>query len=214
MTRAAAGADQAQLPDESDSSELSDTTMTPQSKVMSTENEKTEATTAKAEPVLEQGEEEGAQKKIKKSRGKLFIFLGISIVAAAVIGGLWWMWAQGHEETDDSYVDGHITSVSSRISGTVTQVLVEDNQNVAVAQPLVRLDARDFQARVDKFLAARHSAEKHTSASKSKSDRVLCPHRVKLLKRKEASIALMQMSSAHERHCLQHRLRLDRRLRK
>lgn len=108
------------------------------------------------------------QAKIKKSRGKLFLFLGVTVLVFAAGGAIWWLLAQGHEETDDSYVDGHITTISSRVSGVVTQVLVEDNQMVKAGQPLLRLDARDFQARVDKFIAAKNAAEQRSKASKSK----------------------------------------------
>src|SRR5208282_6071280 len=35
-----------------------------------------------------------------------------------------------HEETDDAYITGHLNQVSTRIDGTVSAVLVDDNQLV------------------------------------------------------------------------------------
>ena len=48
-----------------------------------------------------------------------------------------------HEETDDAYVTGHLHAVSPRINGTVTDVLVDDNQFVHEGDVLVRLDPNE-----------------------------------------------------------------------
>src|SRR5580704_4353453 len=47
----------------------------------------------------------------------LFLFAGAAIVAA---GTAWWLQSLGYESTDDAQIEGHLDSVSSRISGTVT----------------------------------------------------------------------------------------------
>jgi membrane fusion protein (multidrug efflux system) len=51
-----------------------------------------------------------------------------------------------HEETDDAYVTGHLHDVSSRITGVVTNVLVDDNQRVKSGDVLVKLDPSDYAA--------------------------------------------------------------------
>jgi membrane fusion protein, multidrug efflux system len=51
-----------------------------------------------------------------------------------------------HEETDDAYVTGHLHNVSSRITGVVTDVLVDDNQRVKSGDILVKLDPSDYVA--------------------------------------------------------------------
>ncbi len=53
-----------------------------------------------------------------------------------------------HVSTDDAYVDGTVALVSSRVSGTVTNVYVEDNWTVKEGQLLFSLDPRDFEVRV------------------------------------------------------------------
>jgi membrane fusion protein, multidrug efflux system len=106
--------------------------------------------------------------KSKGARRKYFIMLAAAILVAGAIGLGWWVYAQGREETDDSYVDGHITTIGSRVSGVVTEVLVEDNQLVKENQPLVRLDPNDYQARADKLSAAVKISQKQTMASQSK----------------------------------------------
>jgi membrane fusion protein (multidrug efflux system) len=58
-----------------------------------------------------------------------------------------------HVSTDDAYVDGPVALVSSRLSGTVSSVYVEDNWRVKEGDVLVTLDPRDFQVRVDQTRA-------------------------------------------------------------
>jgi membrane fusion protein (multidrug efflux system) len=61
--------------------------------------------------------------------------------------------------SDDAQVDGHISGIAAKISGNVVEVLVKDNQPVKAGQPLVRIDPRDFQAKVDVAKAALLQAE-------------------------------------------------------
>jgi membrane fusion protein (multidrug efflux system) len=62
------------------------------------------------------------------------------------VGG-WFLWGylQSYESTDDAQVDGHVNAISSRISGTVTAVYVENNQSVNQGKLAVQLDPRDYQ---------------------------------------------------------------------
>jgi membrane fusion protein (multidrug efflux system) len=67
-------------------------------------------------------------------------------------------------------VDGHITAIAPKISGDVLEVLVKDNQSVKAGQMLVRIDPRDYQAKVDMARAAVEQAE-----SQLRSARVVIP---------------------------------------
>jgi membrane fusion protein (multidrug efflux system) len=73
------------------------------------------------------------------------------IVAAILIvfGTIYFIYASHHETTDDAYTTGHIHNISSRVTGTVIAVLVDDNQFVKQGQVLVQLDPRDYQVKVD-----------------------------------------------------------------
>src|SRR5258708_4845722 len=55
---------------------------------------------------------------------------------------------RGRQTTDDAQVDGHMAPVSAKISGMVAEVLATDNQPVKAGQVLVRIDPRDYQAKV------------------------------------------------------------------
>ena len=78
-------------------------------------------------------------------RARLFVFLLICATVGAAAFAHWWLVGRYFEETDNAYVQGDITYVSSRLSAQVTEVLVEDNQAVVAGDLLVRLDARDFE---------------------------------------------------------------------
>ena len=56
--------------------------------------------------------------------------------------------------SDDAQVDGHITAIAPKITGNVIEVPVLDNQPVKAGQVLVRIDPRDYQAKVDMAKAA------------------------------------------------------------
>src|SRR5512134_2323184 len=58
--------------------------------------------------------------------------LGITVAALALsaAGVYGWSYAHNWVSTNNAYVTGHIHTVSTRIAGNVTQVLVSDNQQV------------------------------------------------------------------------------------
>ena len=93
------------------------------------------------------------------SRKRLFTFIGIAAGCVVILlGARYFMWAASHEETDDAYLQGHVHPVSSRITGTVQKVLVDDNQHVMQGQTLATLDPRDYRVRVDQAQAALDAA--------------------------------------------------------
>jgi membrane fusion protein, multidrug efflux system len=73
--------------------------------------------------------------------------VAIPILLVAVLVGGWFLWGylQSYESTDDAQVDGHVNAISSRISGTVTAIYVENNQSVNRGKLAVELDPRDYQ---------------------------------------------------------------------
>ena len=67
--------------------------------------------------------------------------------------------------TDDAQVDGHIVPIASKIYGEIAEVRVDDNQAVKAGQVLVRIDPRDYQARVDQAKAALALAQSQAQAA-------------------------------------------------
>lgn len=89
-------------------------------------------------------------------------------VLLIALGAIWWHHTTGREETDNAYVEGHISYVSPRISGTVTKVLVEEHEPVKKGQLLVVLDARDQQVKLDESKALLEQTEKQAVAAQRK----------------------------------------------
>lgn len=121
-------------------------------------------------PTLEDVSAEQSVKVPQKSRKKNTVAItSLSLtVVMAVLGVFWWLHTSGREETENAYVEGHISYVSSRISGTVTRVLVEEHQAVKKGQLLVVLDPRDQQAKLEESMGLLEQAQKQSVAAKSK----------------------------------------------
>ncbi len=80
--------------------------------------------------------------------------IAIAAVLIAVAAGGWSMlrWSQEWrwmESTDDAYVDGDITAISPKVAGHVVELMARDNRPVARGDVLLRIDDRDYRARVD-----------------------------------------------------------------
>jgi len=79
-------------------------------------------------------------------RAKLGLFLAIAVFLVA--GVLLWRYFGSYESTDDAQIDGHINSVSARVSGHVVKLNVEDNQYVEKGTVLVEIDPTDYEVAV------------------------------------------------------------------
>jgi membrane fusion protein (multidrug efflux system) len=88
-----------------------------------------------------------------------FRFAAIGAGAALILTLATYLHFYNRVSTDDAQVDGHITPISSKVFGTVAEVLVDDNQSVKAGQVLVRIDPRDYQAKMDQARAALALAE-------------------------------------------------------
>jgi len=87
----------------------------------------------------------------KNSRRKLILF---AVVALLVIGaGLFYWHSTFTEDTDDAQVDGDLYQVSSRVTGQVIKVYVEDNQKVEAGALLAEIDPKDYQVALEQAQA-------------------------------------------------------------
>ena len=94
--------------------------------------------------------------------------IGIAVLLLAIAGVAVWLWVTaGHESTDDAQIDAHLTQIAARIGGTITKVLVDDNQQVEAGAVLVELDPRDYQVTVDRMRAELADAEANAIAARS-----------------------------------------------
>jgi membrane fusion protein (multidrug efflux system) len=111
--------------------------------------------------------EKKAEKKRKKPIGLILAGVGVSAIAASGFGYNYWQYASTHESTENATVVGNIHQVSSRIPGTVSQVLVNDNQLVQPGQLLIKLDPQDYQSKVQQAQAALQNARGQAQAAQA-----------------------------------------------
>jgi membrane fusion protein, multidrug efflux system len=99
-----------------------------------------------------------------RSRLRRIVPLLVLLIAAAllvVIISNWnsWVGSKGNQATDDAYLRADITPLSTKVSGTVTQVAVEDYQKVKAGDLLVQIKDDDYLAQVEQSEAAVQAAQ-------------------------------------------------------
>ena len=81
------------------------------------------------------------------------IAVAIAIIVLVVAGFFAYRYFSSYESTDDAQVDGHVNSVSARVSGHVTKLNVQDNQYVQAGTVLVEIDPADYQVAYERAKA-------------------------------------------------------------
>jgi membrane fusion protein (multidrug efflux system) len=88
----------------------------------------------------------------------------VLLLAAALVFTITWNWnswegGRIEQVTDDAYVRGDLTPLSTKVSGIVRDVKVSDFQQVHKGDPLVELRDDDYQAQVAQASAAVEAAK-------------------------------------------------------
>jgi membrane fusion protein (multidrug efflux system) len=92
---------------------------------------------------------------LKENRKKIVIFLAcIAAIPLIVFFAVQAVRGFSRITTDDAYVEGRVHTVASRISGTVKQVHVTDNQAVKKGALLFEIDPVDFELKVSEARAS------------------------------------------------------------
>ena len=92
-------------------------------------------------------------KSFRAGNPRFRVFLIVGIVVLLVAGFFLWRYFDSYEDTDDAQIDGHLNSISARVSGHVLKLLVDDNQYVPMGTPLIEIDPKDYQVAVDRAKA-------------------------------------------------------------
>lgn len=93
------------------------------------------------------------------------IALIIAAVVLIVAGFFVYRYLSSYEDTDDAQVDGHINSVSARITGHVIKLNIRDNQYVQAGTVLVEIDPHDYQVAYERAKADFESAQAAAAAA-------------------------------------------------
>src|ERR1700732_2719284 len=75
---------------------------------------------------------------------------GLILIGLVVVIGIFFLWRDlaSYEATDDAQIDGHVNSVSARVSGHVLKLNVQDNQYVEKGTWLVEIAPADYEVAV------------------------------------------------------------------
>ncbi len=90
---------------------------------------------------------------------------GLLAIVAAGTGT--YLHFQNRVSTDDAQVDAHNAPIAPKISGNIVEILVDDNQMVKAGQVLVRIDPRDYQAKVDQARAVLAVAQSQSAGARA-----------------------------------------------
>jgi membrane fusion protein (multidrug efflux system) len=88
----------------------------------------------------------------QKKSGRKFVVIAVIILLVIGAGIFYWR-STFSEDTDDAQVDGDLYQVSSRVTGQVIKVYVEDNQEVQIGAPIAEIDPRDYQVALEQAQA-------------------------------------------------------------
>jgi membrane fusion protein (multidrug efflux system) len=93
---------------------------------------------------------------------KVILFAVLAVVAVG--GAAYYLEQRHYEETDDAQIDGEISSVGSRVAGTVTATFVREGQEIKAGAPLLELDPVDYEVLVEQARAQVALAEAQLKA--------------------------------------------------
>jgi membrane fusion protein (multidrug efflux system) len=116
----------------------------------------------KSDPSAPSPTTSGAKKRLTRSLG--------AIAAAAVVAGAgvyYCRFVLPFESTDDAFIEGHVTAIASQVPGRVSQLSVEDNQQINKGDVLLQIDPSDYEARLSQAQANVTAARSQLEQAKS-----------------------------------------------
>ncbi|MEK7308226.1 MAG: HlyD family secretion protein, partial [Nitrospirota bacterium] len=101
-----------------------------------------------------------------KKKIAIFIFLFIAIVGIFIVY-FYIQYKKTHITTDDAYIEGRIYIVSPKVSGTIKNIYITDNQLVKKDAVLIEIDTGDFDVNVKEVASMLDAAKKQYEEFKS-----------------------------------------------
>ena len=78
---------------------------------------------------------------------KAFMIVGAVVLIGLIAGYFYVGYRKTHVSTDDAFIDGNIHTIAAKISGTVKEIYVTDNQPVKKGDLLLEIDPADYSAK-------------------------------------------------------------------
>jgi membrane fusion protein (multidrug efflux system) len=130
-----------------------------------------EEISAETPPTGEQPEaEQPTDRKTGSRKNKGILVLCILISVGCWFGLKMFLSSRTHIETDNAFIEARIVPVSSKVSGTVSRVMVNDNQQVRQGDLLLEIDPRDYQIQIAKAEAGVGVAENESGGEYLKAE--------------------------------------------
>lgn len=95
---------------------------------------------------------EGVRRKIRSIIGKKRFISSVLIAIVIIIFG--YIYFSSFETTDDAFIEGHVVRISPKVSGIISQILINDNQHVKAGDLLIKIDDNDYKVRFEQAKAA------------------------------------------------------------
>ncbi len=104
----------------------------------------------------------------KTLRQRLRLPLMVGVPVLVLLGALYYYILGGREQsTDDAYVRAAQVTISSNVSGRVSEIDVHDNEQVRTGQTLFRIDERPFRIAVEEAQARLDAARLQIASLKA-----------------------------------------------
>lgn len=105
-------------------------------------------------------------------------------------------------ETDNAFIEARVVPVSSKVSGTVTRVLVNDNQFVKQGDLLLEIDQSDYQLQVSRASAGVGVAENETGGEYLKAEALRAALQSARARNEQAELDLKRGEKLFEREVI------------
>jgi len=102
----------------------------------------------------------------RRQMTRLTLLVVLPLIAASAVAVLYLKGGR-YVTTDNAYVKADMVLVSADVSGTIKEVLVQENQAVVAGQPLFRIDPAGFQVAVEKAEAKLSQVRTDLAAEKA-----------------------------------------------
>ena len=149
---------------------------------------------------VEQTASTAVEQKSKAVSRRLAYIAGGSLATIALLAftSYWLTTGRYLETTDDAYIRADWVALSPRVAGYVAKVEVDDDQPVKAGDVLVRLQARDYQARLDQAQAG--VAEARAALTATQASQQVAAERIN-----QQQQAILQAEAAVQGAAAEHR---------
>jgi membrane fusion protein (multidrug efflux system) len=103
-----------------------------------------------------------------QNKKKAFMIVGAVVLVGLIAGYFYAEYRRTHVSTDDAFIDGNIHTIAAKISGTVKEIHVIDNQPVKKGDLLFEIDPADYSARFREASSVVHAEKAKLDESETK----------------------------------------------